>query len=473
VYVVNPFVDKNDKVTMINSDPEGIIPQMLANISRDALVNDDYGNVHVFHAIDTAVAASDIAINHHIMKKLLADPNTRFDAIIVIPMIACEAGYYLAHKWKAELVLYSTIQTKMSFMSHAMGQPHNPATNTFGLLSYRAESMTLLQRVQNTILTFAFDQVVRNSLILYKVNQMLDKNFPGEERPSLLALEKEASLAIAFGHPFILDGWSANVPNYVQVGMMNCRPAKGFASGDNIGEFMNKSKNGVIFVSFGTVLKGSLMSEPRRKLILKVFSRFPQYDFIWKWETETMEGKPANIMLSKWLPQQDILAHPKLKVFITHAGQSSFQETLCHQKPVVAIPIYEDQPANAFETERLGFGIAQPYQTLNEEDLFNALDKVLHDPQYTENAKKVGALLNDQINRPLDRAVWWIEHIIRHPGMYKGKSPVHKLYWFQYFLLDVFAVLFVALYLVLWIIRFICSCLFCKKAKYQKGSKLD
>ena len=56
---------------------------------------------------------------------------------------------------------------------------------------------------------------------------------------------------------------------------------------------------------------------------------------MWKWESEEMQDKPDNIMLSKWLPQQDILAHPKLKLFITHGGQSSTQEALCHKKPVV------------------------------------------------------------------------------------------------------------------------------------------
>ena len=68
-----------------------------------------------------------------------------------------------------------------------------------------------------------------------------------------------------------------------------------------------------------------------------------------------------------------ILAHPKLKVFVTHGGQSSFQETLCHQKPALAIPVAGDQPLNAKEMERMGFGIAQPYATLDEKELFNAL----------------------------------------------------------------------------------------------------
>ena len=50
-----------------------------------------------------------------------------------------------------------------------------------------------------------------------------------------------------------------------------------------------------------------------------------------------MEGLPDNVKLSKWLPQQDILGHPNTRLFITAAGQSSSQETLCHKTPVVGI----------------------------------------------------------------------------------------------------------------------------------------
>ena len=84
-----------------------------------------------------------------------------------------------------------------------------------------------------------------------------------------------------------------------------------------------------------SVLQASDMPEKKRKLLLNVFKKFKQ-KFIWKWETEQMEGLPSNVKLSKWLPQQDILAHPNTKMFITHAGQSSTQETLCHKTPVVS-----------------------------------------------------------------------------------------------------------------------------------------
>jgi len=68
--------------------------------------------------------------------------------------------------------------------------------------------------------------------------------------------------------------------------------------------------------------------------LIDIFSKLEQ-TVIWKWETETMEDKPENLYLSKWLPQQDILGHPNVKLFIYHGGQSSFQEALCHKKPTV------------------------------------------------------------------------------------------------------------------------------------------
>jgi len=76
------------------------------------------------------------------------------------------------------------------------------------------------------------------------------------------------------------------------------------------------------------------MAEDKRKLLIDVFGRMKQR-ILWKWETEDMADKPDNVMLSKWLPQQDVLGHPKVRLFVSHGGQSSCQESLCHQKPMV------------------------------------------------------------------------------------------------------------------------------------------
>ena len=41
--------------------------------------------------------------------------------------------------------------------------------------------------------------------------------------------------------------------------------------GDEIGEFLNGATEGAIYISFGSILQGSQMSDDRRKLFLNVF----------------------------------------------------------------------------------------------------------------------------------------------------------------------------------------------------------
>lgn len=56
------------------------------------------------------------------------------------------------------------------------------------------------------------------------------------------------------------------------------------------------------------------------------------------------------------------------------------------------------------------------------------LQSVLENPKYTENAKKLSARFKDQKEKPIDRAVWWIEWLLRNPNANAFlKSPVLRL----------------------------------------------
>jgi len=73
---------------------------------------------------------------------------------------------------------------------------------------------------------------------------------------------------------------------------------------------VSKSEDGFIVFSLGTILQGMTMPDEVRMKILRVFSRLKGLRVVWKWESETMEiagGVPKNVMLKKWLPQQDLL----------------------------------------------------------------------------------------------------------------------------------------------------------------------
>ena len=65
----------------------------------------------------------------------------------------------------------------------------------------------------------------------------------------MLELEKNASLALSFGHPLIGDGLRPVAPNFVFIGMMNCKDPKPLP--EDLQSFIDGAKDGVIFVSFG------------------------------------------------------------------------------------------------------------------------------------------------------------------------------------------------------------------------------
>lgn len=457
-----PSKTKSDKIVQFHSGDT--VKTFINKASESAL--SQTSSPPFFSLLDMACDVNDIGLGLPEMKKLY-DTNAQFDVVLVSVLFCNEPGFYLAHKFNASLALYSTTQVAWSFMDWAMGQPHNPAYLPLSLFSYKPGEMTLLQRTLNTVGTVAV-HMLRDFYMLPKVDAMLDKHFPGEPRPSMLDLERNASVGLQFGHPLLVDGWRPTAPNYINIGMMNCRPPVPFDPKDRVGEFLNNAEHGVVYVSFGSVLQGSKMSQAHKKIFLNVFEKLKPVKVLWKWETEQLDDKPDNVLLSKWLPQQDVLGHPNVKLFVSHGGQSSFQETLCHQTPVLVVSVVGDQVPNGYESEQLGIGLHLPFLKVTEEALYNSINTILTDKTFSDNIQSTGSALMDQIDKPLDRAVWWLEHIMRHPSKYAGRSPVHKLYWFQYFLLDVMLVIVLSLLAIATLLHYIVMWTCCRRRKKTK-----
>ena len=55
----------------------------------------------------------------------------------------------------------------------------------------------------------------------------------------------------------------------------------------------------------------------------------------------------SNIKFIDWAPQNDVLAHPAVKLFVTQSGINSLYEAAYNAVPMVSVPIIGDQINNA------------------------------------------------------------------------------------------------------------------------------
>lgn len=71
-------------------------------------------------------------------------------------------------------------------------------------------------------------------------------------------------------------------------------------------KFVEEAEHGVIYVSFGSVVKSSTMPADKLNAVLEAMTELPQR-FIWKWETDVVLLDKKKLYISSWLPQVDIL----------------------------------------------------------------------------------------------------------------------------------------------------------------------
>jgi glucuronosyltransferase len=70
-------------------------------------------------------------------------------------------------------------------------------------------------------------------------------------------------------------------------------------------KLLDNAKNGVIVFSLGTNVRSDKLDKNIQKALLEAFSKISE-TVIWKFESE-LENLPKNVIVRKWLPQNDIL----------------------------------------------------------------------------------------------------------------------------------------------------------------------
>jgi len=238
-----------------------------------------------------------------------------------------------------------------------------------------------------------------------------------------------------------------NVPAAIEIGGIQVKDTPDPLP-QNMAEFLGNATDGAILLSLGSNVQGSHLKPETVVKMYNVLSKLKQR-VIWKWEDlEKTPGKSENILYSKWLPQDDILAHPKIKLFINHAGKGGITEAQYHGKPMLSLPVFADQPANADAMVKKGFGLKVSLLTLEEQPFREAILEILSNPQYAQKVASFSALYRDRPMTARESVVYWSEYVIRHHGAQHLQSPLVHMNFIAAKNIDIY-VLFVAIFVTL------------------------
>lgn len=96
---------------------------------------------------------------------------------------------------------------------------------------------------------------------------------------------------------------------------------------------------------------------------------------------------PANVMVSKWVPQLKILS--KATLFITHGGMGSIRESIWFGVPMIVLPFGVDQPGSAARVVYHHLGVMANKKKITPRTIGGLIDKILNDTGYFESARRM------------------------------------------------------------------------------------
>ena len=315
--------------------------------------------------------------------------------------------------------------------------------------------MTFFQRLGNLVLEKFLDgwMIFVDTLQIEHVREHFGKSVP-----DFYDIARERSALAFVNSHFVTHGIWPSYPNMVEIGGIHCKPGKELPK--DLKTYMDAHEGGVVYVSFGSALKPSQMTAEQKNVFIDAFKELKNTPIIWKWDDVT-DGLPENVLIKTWLPQNDLLAHPNLKVFVTHGGLLSTQEALFHKVPLVGVPISNDQKPNMMRAEANGYAKMLDLQTMTKDELISAIQKALNDESIHKSIEKMHDLFTDHSfgGSPVKKAVAAVDLVIKHKGAnFLKPKAVMSMSWYQEHGYDILIFGILCTFLFFWLTIKLCCC---------------
>ena len=116
----------------------------------------------------------------------------------------------------------------------------------------------------------------------------------------------------------------------------------------------------IVYISFGTMFMPP--DEQMRRIIdaikitesktigyiVSIKDYAESYDFL-----KQTEGELQNLMVRTWVPQRQLLAHPKTQLFMTHCGANGAIEAMYYGVAMLGFPQMDEQLSVAYRLQKL------------------------------------------------------------------------------------------------------------------------
>ena len=382
------------------------------------------------------------------LKTLFENLNEELFDVIVVDLIYNECSLALARKLSVPVVGYWAF----SFTSGPQVFTTAPAPPSFvpGFMSKLSDKMSLWDRCYNLMLNVCGHLLMNfhDWYVSGLIRKHMKKPLKGSEMLNDIS-------GVLINTDFVLDFPRPMPPSFINIGGLQIKQKKETLP-FLMKSFLDSAEHGAILFSMGFIFNPTIVPKERVQAFLSAFGRVPQHViFKYNYDSSPALQVPPNVLMVPWVPQQAVLAHHKLRLFLTHCGMHGVLESIYYGVPMVGMPVFIDQGDVLVRIEEKGIGVGiDKFATTDE--IVEAINKVVSDPTYKHNIDELSSIMKDRHNSPMDDAVWLLNHVSKTKGANHLKIKSGRLNFVQYYCLDCLALavaLLVSIFSVFYISR--------------------
>ena len=314
---------------------------------------DDYDTEQNLSAKDSTRVGKDLAFS----TKILVDTTLALDDKICKEMA----------ELKPDCIVADSMALWGKAVALKLGIPFVSSTTTF---AFNQHSAKIMQQGIGDLFKMIFAMPKTSK----QVKRLKDKGYPVNNILDIIGNDDNTN-TIVYTSPEFQPCSETFSEKYAFVGP-SIRPAT---------DEIDKKRDKLIYISMGTVNNDmmpfykkciSALSNTDFQVIMSVGNMVPIKDF---------GDIPENILVYSYVDQIAVLK--KADIFVSHCGMNSVSESLYFEVPLVMLPQTLEQKGVAERVSQLNAGIK--LDKLDGALVLSAINKILSDGTYKENAKKI------------------------------------------------------------------------------------